>query len=425
MPTRKAGLLLAFALWVFALGLGLGSAALILAAVPVAMYLTLVTAGSGPHLDVSVSRTPPEGQVYEGEGAAVSLMVRNDGPRVDVEVADQVPAGIEVTEGSNHVFAVLERGESRAFSYTFSSRQFGMYTFGPIRVRTSDRSTSRYEEKSLDVLDKVRVYPEVKYLSRIEFRHPHPRNWPGETQTRRAGQGLEFYAIREYASGEAVRRVNWKASARSGHLMLDQYVNEAGGESVVILDSRASSMVGTPPDTALASSVRAAAGLSYRLLRDRNRVGLLNAGKYFVRVPPGFGRRQFERILAGLVSTEVGEEDWSFDLVSYHISLFFSRMVQVILVSPLVDWTPAYLASDLARRGHGVLVVSPSPVELDEPRRGDKRTIKLAREIASLDRRQKLSLLRRHARVVDWNPRMPLGDALEGLKESWRVRRPS
>jgi len=415
---------LAFALWVFVLGLALGSPALILAAVPVAMYLTFIMVGPRPHLDVSVSRITPEGQVYEREGATISLKVRNDGPRVDLEVADEVPSGIEVTGGSSHVFAVLEQGETRTFPYTFSSRQFGVFTFGPIRVRSSDRSTSQYEEKSIEIFAKVRVYPEVKYLSRIELRHPHPRNWPGETQTRSAGQGLEFYAIREHAPGESVRRVNWKASARSGRLMLNQYVNEAGGESVVILDSRASSMVGTPPDTALAYSVRAAAALSYRLLRDRNRVGLLNAGKHFVRVPPGFGRRQFEKILAGLASTEVGEEDWSFDLVSYHVSLF-SRMVQVILVSPLVDWTPAYLASDLARRGHGVLVVSPSPVEIDEPKEGDKQTLRLAREIAALDRQQKLSLLRKHARVVDWNPRRPLEEALEGLKESWRVRRPS
>ena len=421
MPTRKAGLFLAFALWVLVLGLALGSPALILASVPVAMYLTFITVGPRPHLDVSVSRIPPQSQVYEREAATVSLKVRNEGPRIDLEVADEIPSGIEITRGSNHVFAVLERGEARTFSYTFSTRQFGVFTFGPIRVRSSDRSTSQYEEKSIDIYDRVRVYPEVKYLSHIELRHPHPRNWPGETLTRSAGQGLEFYAIREQAPGESVRRVNWKASARSGRLMLNQYVNEAGGESLVILDSRASSLIGSPPDTAHDYSVRAAAALCYRLLRDRNRVGLLNAGKYFVRVPPGYGRRQFEKILAGLVSTEVSEADWSLDLVSYHVSLF-SRMVQVILVSPLVDWTPVYLASNLARRGHGVLVVSPSPVEIDEPKEGDKQTLRLAREIAALDRQQKLSLLRRHARVVDWNPRRPLEEALEGLKESWRVR---
>jgi hypothetical protein len=99
-------------------------------------------------------------------------------------------------------------------------------------------------------------------------------------------------------------------------------------------------------------------------------------------------------------------------------------MVQIVLVSPLLDYIPFRMVSELGRRGYDTLVISPSPIELDVPKVKDARLLTLAREMARLDRDQKLASMRRHTRVVDWNTQLPLGEALEALKEPWRVRRP-
>ena len=420
MLSRKAGLMAAFALWTFALGVILARPGLVVAAVPVALYLAFALQSRPPHAKVELSRTLPGGQVHEGEPATVSLSVRNDGPRVNLEVVDVIPEGVEVSKGSNHLFATLEAGQSRSFTYTVVTPNFGGYAFGPLKVRTSDGGATRYEAKTIRSSETLRVYPEVKYLKRVELRQTRPRGWPGETVTRRAGQGMEFYEIRGRAQGEALRRVNWRATARAGDYMLNRYMNEAGGETVLILDTRDVSRVGVPPESTVSYSVRAAAALSYRLLRDRNRVGLLNVGRQLVRIPPGFGRRQFDRILAGLTSTEEAADDWNIDLVPHYVSLYFSRMVQVVLISPLVDWGPSHVVYDLVRRGYDVSVVSPSPVVLDRGAGGDLRTQKLARDIASLDREQRLSILRKRARVVDWDPAVPLEDALVRLEEPWK-----
>lgn len=421
--TRKLGLIAAFALWTLLLAVVLGSPVLALAAVPVALYLAFVMIGPQPHRNVTATRLLPPGQVYEGDRATVILRVKNEGPRVDFEMIDGVPPEISVSEGSNHVFAVLGEGECRDFAYTFSPEAFGTYGFGPIKIRSTDAASARYEEIVSEAYDSLRVYPEIEYLGRMEFRQTRPRNWPGETSVRRPGQGLEFYGIGEHHSGDPLRRVNWRASARAGRLMLNQFMNEAGGETVVVLDLRSTSRIGTPPNTCADYSVRAAAALSHRLLRDRNRVGLLSVGQSIIKVPPGFGRRQFEKILVGLISTKVSVDAWNLELVPYYLSLFYSRMVQLVLISPLVDNSPMYMVSELARRGYEVLVISPSPLEMDTPEKGDPRAIRIAKELATLERDMKISSLRRHARVIDWNPKLPLVDSFEGLRESWRVRR--
>ena len=423
MLTRKLAFVAAFALWILLLAILLGSPPLALADAPVALYLAFVTLSPRPHLDVTTTRRLPQGQVQEGERVTVTLRVKNEGPRVDLEVIDEVPPEISISGGSNHVFAVLGEGECRDFAYTFFPGSFGTYTFGPIKIRSSDMTSARYEEMVSESHESLRVYPEVKYLNRIELRQTRPRNWPGETSVRRPGQGLEFYGIGEYHTGDPLRRVNWRASARVGHLMLNQFMNEAGGETVLVLDLRSTSRIGTPPNTCADYSVRAAAALSHRLLRDRNRVGLLAVGERIIKIPPGFGRRQFERIIVGLISTKVGVDAWNLGLVPYYLSLFYSRMVQLVLISPLVDNSPVSMVSELARRGYEVLVISPSPIEIDHPQKGDPRAITIAKELATMERDVKISSLRKQVKVIDWNPKLPLVDAFEGLRESWRVRR--
>jgi uncharacterized protein (DUF58 family) len=335
-----------------------------------------------------------------------------------------LPSTVGLSTGTNHAFMTLKEREKHTLVYTFSPRLFGTYVLGPIKVRSMDRASARYEETTIPTRSFLRVYPEVRYLNRVEIRHSRPRNWPGETITRRAGQGLEFYGVREATPGEPVRRANWRATARAGTLMVNQYMDEAGGDTLIVLDSRAVSDVGEPPETTTAYSVRAAATLSYRLLRDRNRVGLLAVGSTMVRVPLGSGRRQFDKIMIGLITTGTGGTyEWAFDLVPYYFSYFFSRMVQVLLISPVMDSAPVHMVAELARRGYDVLVISPSPVELDVVRRGDARTVSLAKSLAMIERSSKLSFMRSHAQVLDWNPSTPLADALEKLKGTWRVRR--
>jgi uncharacterized protein (DUF58 family) len=394
------------------------------AALPIGLYVALSMFGAPPHLRVSVNRILPEGQIYEGDDVRVALDVVNKGPPVNLEVAEQLPPSVEIGSGTNHAFMTLGEGETRRVVYTFIPRLFGTYVLGPIRVRSTDRSWARYEETTLGRRAFLRVYPKVKYLNRVELRQSHPRNWPGETITRRAGQGLEFYGIRERTPGESIRRTNWKATARAGTLMVNQYMDEAGGETLIILDLRSLTEVGIPPETTTTYSVRAAAALSYRLLRDRNRVGLLAVGPSLVKVPLGSGKRHFEKLMIGLISIGTGGmAEWTLDLVPYYVTYFFSRMVQILLISPLMDYAPVSLVAELARRGYDVLVVSPSPLELDVARAGVSRSNTLAKELAMIERRQKLSYMRSRAQVIDWNPSLPLGDVLERSKGNWRTRR--
>jgi len=199
---------------------------------------------------------------------------------------------------------------------------------------------------------------------------------------------------------------------------VNQYVDEAGGDIMIVVDSRLASQVGLPPNSTLTYGTRAAATLAYRLLRDRNRVGLMGIGDNLVKVVPGFGRRQFEKILAGLLVLKAGD-GWEIENTARLLTLYFSKQTQTVFISPILDEKSYQAIVQTSNAGYNVVVVSPSPVELDAAairRRSEEGRVAL--ELARLRRETRLSAIEKYATVVDWDVTRPLGDILQRVPEA-------
>jgi len=346
------------------------------------------------------------------------LRVRNNGPPIsNLEILDALPPNTRLVGGSNLVLTSLDRGETRTFPYSVEAVMFGMYRIGPIRMRASDLGRYRALEKTRDSRTTLWVYPDIRYVSKIAISPHRPRNWPGETTARRPGTGIDYYGVKEYSSGDSLRRVNWKASSRSPEILINQFLDEAGGDILVVLDARTVSEVGAPPDSLLTHATRASAAIAYRLLRDRNRVGLIGMGGNLVTVHPGFGKGQFEKILVSLLMLKTGD-GWSMENLSSLLSLHFSRYTQIVLVSPMMDDKSSEAVVRSSAAGYSIIVVSPSPMGVAGDV-GSRETpeVRIAEELVRLRRQAQLSSLRRYCAVVDWQTSRPLGDAIYRLVE--------
>lgn len=62
----------------------------------------------------------------------------------------------------------------------------------------------------------------------------------GDTPTNAAGIGTEPYDMRYYQSGDDIRQVNWKATARVGELIVTEHSREVGASYYIVLDAVAS-----------------------------------------------------------------------------------------------------------------------------------------------------------------------------------------
>ncbi len=87
----------------------------------------------------------------------------------------------------------------------------------------------------------------------------------GAPSDRLSASDLAFHALREYVPGDDLRHVHWRASARSGALVVRQYQETTRSHATVVLDLDPTSYDGTD-DFELAVSV--AASLAWRATLD-------------------------------------------------------------------------------------------------------------------------------------------------------------
>ncbi len=247
----------------------------------------------------------------------------------------------------------------------------------------------------------VRYPPELVRLRSVRL--DRTTVLPGETRSRRLGSTGEFFGLREAEPGEPMRRINWRASARTGRLLANDYALERTGDLLLLLDARPT-ILGAEVDEALFSISRAAAaGIAEAFLSAKARVGLGIYGEFLDVVPLSTGRTQRARLQAALARARIATEPGPTERCVLAMRRFFPRGITTFLVSSLSDESGFELVPHLRHRGYPTVVLSPSPLPLMQggvplP----EADAALAERLLRLDRRSGVRRAWRDAPTVDW-----------------------
>src|SRR5690606_11440444 len=84
----------------------------------------------------------------------------------------------------------------------------------------------------------VKVYPSYFALRGCELlAWSNQLSESGNRKIRKIGQSVEFEQIKEYVTGDDIRSINWKATARKGgQLMVNNYTDERSQQVYCIID---------------------------------------------------------------------------------------------------------------------------------------------------------------------------------------------
>src|SRR5215472_10680910 len=88
------------------------------------------------------------------------------------------------------------------------------------------------------------------------------------------GVSVEFANYREYTPGDDLKRLDWRAYARSNRFHIKQYEEESDLRATIILDASASMRYGREAMTKFDYAATLAASLATLLVRQRDAVGL-------------------------------------------------------------------------------------------------------------------------------------------------------
>jgi uncharacterized protein (DUF58 family) len=261
--------------------------------------------------DVLIQRFLDKEKTFVDDFVHIKLKITNNGSRriEYLEIFDVFPGegAFKLVLGDNTIGTRIDPGESITFSYVLQPRQRGEYRIGPCRIVTKDRSGFNFEEKELDEYTSLLVYPTYEDVKRMKSFATRRREGIvyGGHRTRQKGMGSEFYGIRSYSTDDEYRRIDWKASARTGKLMIREFESEKNIRVMIFLDASSSMVSGSKFDNKLEYAIRATLLLAHLAIERRDPVGLIVfSDKLHYYIEPKATSGQFFRILEALARVE-------------------------------------------------------------------------------------------------------------------------
>jgi len=88
------------------------------------------------------------------------------------------------------------------------------------------------------------------------------------------GLSVEFADYREYTPGDDLKRIDWRAYARSNKFQIKRYEEESNLRATIVLDASASMRYGNGPFTKFNYAATLAASMANLLIKQRDAVGL-------------------------------------------------------------------------------------------------------------------------------------------------------
>jgi uncharacterized protein (DUF58 family) len=204
---------------------------------------------------LNVKRIVSPAMVSVGEPARVDIQLANYGRQASPYLQLWEPVGNN--GGAPMQLAKLGPGQAASAAYRVPTARRGLIRIGPLRALRRDvlglsqrTTTLAGTEEVLIVPHTIALpFPSVGSSGRLG-QHLRMKSW-GQT-------GTEFHSLREYQRGDDIRRINWKASARSTSLIVRETALEGIRRCTVVLDMAASEY----PGAAFEQAVIAAASIT-------------------------------------------------------------------------------------------------------------------------------------------------------------------
>jgi len=283
-----------------------------------------------------------------------------------VEVKNATP----ISASGSRLITTLRAHQKQSYAVRMWLTRRGSFPLGPTIVTISDPlGLFRIEKqftpsKSLTVLPMI--FPIESFLS-------PPGLLPGGQVIRRKSTDITPHAsgVREYNSGDPMKRIHWPTSIRRGQLMVKEFDQDPQAEVWLFLDAQQSAQASKPhdeipelpiqdllftrrpkftlPPSTLEYGITITASLAHYFIEQKRSVGFIAADRAYTMIPAEHNERHENKILETLAFLE-GKGNLSIAALVGAQARQLPSGSSVILVTPTMEPELLIAVDDLQRR---------------------------------------------------------------------------
>jgi len=253
-------------------------------------------------------------RLFLEEEALVSLILRNQGwlPAVWIRLNDSLPVNLSVPSFFRQAISLAPK-ESLTLQYKIKGWKRGYYQLGPLTLQSGDLFGLAERVAQEGILDHITVFPKIIPLVQVRL----PSRSPLGTLRHREPifeDPSRVLGKREYISGDSLRRVDWKASATSGHLIVKLFEPSIALDTVILLNLKGSNYYPNTRNIATELAIIVAASIANWVVERKQAVGLISNGLDPLEtdlhpslILPRKGRNHLMRLLETLARLQITE----------------------------------------------------------------------------------------------------------------------
>jgi len=262
---------------------------------------------------ISASRILPE-KLSNGDDNPIEITLQNDYNFIaDLVLIDELP--FQYQKRDFEINTQLKKHDQKKIKYTLRPLERGEYFFGNLNIYVNSPIglvTRRFQFAKDAMVPNYPSFLQLRKYMLLAFSNKLFEY--GLKKIRRIGHTMEFEQIKDYVSGDDIRNINWKATAKRNHLMVNQFQDERSQPIYSVIDKGRSMKMPFEGLSLLDYAINATLVISNVALKKQDKAGMFTfSRKVENKVVAERRPSQMNKILETLynINTDFSESDFS------------------------------------------------------------------------------------------------------------------
>lgn len=227
---------------------------------------------------IVAQRILPE-KLSNGDKNTIKIDLKNNYPfTIKTTVIDEIP--FQFQRRDFLIERKISASKNVLLEYFVEPKERGEYYFGNLNIFVQTPVGFVSKRFTFQKDEMIPSYPSFTHLRKYELMSLHNEFvFGGMRKIRKLGHTMEFEQIKEYIPGDDVRNINWKATSKRDHLMINQFQEEKSQSIFMLIDCGRTMQMPSNGLSLLDYSINATMALSHIILKKNDRAGMMTFSK--------------------------------------------------------------------------------------------------------------------------------------------------